>query len=76
MATVMLIAVPGLAQQTEDAKLTASDAAAGDQFGASVSISGDTALVGAFTDDDLNALVGFDGRRHAVLHLTVAGQGA
>ena len=30
----------------------------------------------AFTDDDLNALVGFDGRRHAVLHLTVAGQGA
>ena len=29
----------------------------------------------AFTDDDLNELVGFDGRRHAVLHLTVVGQG-
>jgi len=37
----------------EDAKLTASDAAAGDNFGVSVSISGDTAIVGAFGDDDV-----------------------
>ena len=37
---------------TQQAKLTASDAAAGDTFGYSVSISGDTALVGAPTDDD------------------------
>ena len=33
-------------------KLTASDAAANDQFGRSVSISGDTAIVGAPWDDD------------------------
>jgi hypothetical protein len=36
---------------TEQAKLTASDAAAGDFFGYSVAISGDTAVVGAFRDD-------------------------
>jgi FG-GAP repeat len=36
---------------TEEAKLAASDAAAGDQFGASVAISGDTAVVGARLDD-------------------------
>ncbi|MFC2031990.1 PKD domain-containing protein [Chloroflexota bacterium] len=37
---------------TEQAKLTASDGAADDFFGYSVSISGDTALVGAYLDDD------------------------
>jgi hypothetical protein len=37
---------------TQQAKLTASDAAAGDQFGNSVSVSGDTAIVGASGDDD------------------------
>ena len=37
---------------TEQAKLTASDAAEGDQFGNSVSISGDYAIVGAYEDDD------------------------
>ena len=37
---------------TQQAKLTASDAAANDWFGYSVSISGDTALVGAYRDDD------------------------
>ena len=35
----------------ETAKLTASDAASGDEFGISVSLSGDTALVGAYADD-------------------------
>jgi len=35
----------------EEAKLTASDAATGDQFGRSVSIDGDTALVGASFGD-------------------------
>jgi uncharacterized repeat protein (TIGR01451 family) len=35
----------------EQAKLTASDAAAGDNFGISVAISGDTAVVGAFGDN-------------------------
>ena len=36
----------------QQAKLTASDAAAGDNFGVSVALSGDSALVGAFGDDD------------------------
>jgi FG-GAP repeat len=36
---------------TEEAKLTASDGAAGDRFGDSVAISGDTAVVGARLDD-------------------------
>ena len=34
----------------EDAKLTAPDAAPGDVFGASVSVSGDVAFVGAYLD--------------------------
>ena len=34
------------------AKLTASDAAPGDEFGFSVAISGNTAIVGASQDDD------------------------
>jgi len=37
---------------SEQAKLTANDAASGDQFGVSVSISGDSVVVGAFGDDD------------------------
>ena len=36
----------------EQAKLTASDAAASDQFGFSVSISADTVVVGSVNDDD------------------------
>ncbi|GAJ02326.1 unnamed protein product, partial [marine sediment metagenome] len=36
----------------EEAKLTASDGAAGDQFGCSVSINGDRAVIGAYYDDD------------------------
>jgi len=39
-------------QCDEEQKLTAADAAAGDQFGASVSVSGDTVIVGAIADDD------------------------
>jgi FG-GAP repeat len=37
---------------SQQQKLTASDAAAGDAFGFSVSISGNTVVVGAFNDDD------------------------
>ncbi|MDB4456223.1 thrombospondin type 3 repeat-containing protein [bacterium] len=37
---------------SEQAKLTASDAASDDQFGYSVSIDGDTAVIGAWRDDD------------------------
>ncbi len=36
---------------SEQAKLTASDGAAGDEFGVSVSISGDYAIVGAYKED-------------------------
>ncbi len=39
-------------------KLTASDAAAGDQFGFSVAISGDTAIVGALLNDDAGSQSG------------------
>ncbi len=39
-------------------KLTASDAAAEDEFGYSVSISGDTAVVGAYLDDDAGSQSG------------------
>jgi hypothetical protein len=37
---------------TEQAKLTASDAAADDLFGWSVSVNGDAAVIGAYGDDD------------------------
>jgi len=40
------------------AKLTASDAASNDNFGSSVAISGNTALVGAFKDDDAGSRSG------------------
>ena len=39
---------------SEEAKLTASDGAAGDTFGLSVSIDGDTAVIGAQDDDNDN----------------------
>ena len=44
--------VDGWRNMTETVKLTASDAAAGDRFGSSVSISGDYAIVGANNNDD------------------------
>jgi hypothetical protein len=37
---------------TEQAKLTASDGGADDRFGWSVSVDGDTALIGAWSDND------------------------
>ena len=47
-----LLVFPLLAQADEQAKLTASDGAPKDWFGWSVSVSGDTAVVGALYDDD------------------------
>ena len=44
--------VEGTANWVQVAKLTASDGVVGDVFGASISISGDTVVVGAFLDDD------------------------
>ncbi len=43
---------------SQQAKLTALDAAASDQFGYSVAISGDTAIVGAYLDDDAGSASG------------------
>ena len=40
-------------QWVEKQKLTASDAGFGDQFGRSVSLSGQTAIIGALVDDDV-----------------------
>ena len=45
------IVISETVQCTEQRKLTASDATAGDQFGYSVSVSGDTAVVGAYGDE-------------------------
>jgi RHS repeat-associated protein len=45
---------------TEQAKLTASDAAAYDYFGSCVSISGDCAIVGAYNDDDSGSAYVFE----------------
>jgi hypothetical protein len=42
----------GTGDWTEIKKLTASDAAAGDHFGINVDIDGDTAIVGAYMDND------------------------
>ena len=49
---VFCLAAPALGQWPEIDRLLASDGATGDAFGASVSISGDTAVVGAYYDDD------------------------
>ena len=48
----------GWINMTQRAKLTASDAAAGDLFGSSVAISGDTIVIGAAGDDDGGASSG------------------
>jgi len=42
----------------EDAVLLANDATTGDAFGASVALSGDTAIVGAYLDDDAGTNAG------------------
>jgi hypothetical protein len=51
LSIVALPTQPAMAS-IEEAKLTASDRIAGDWLGFSVSIDGDTALIGAFGDDD------------------------
>ena len=50
-ASVDINATAG-SQWPQVAKLTAGDGAAGDQFGVSVSIDGDTMVIGAYKDDD------------------------
>jgi len=49
---------PGLAGWFQEQKLTAADGAASDEFGISVSVNGDTAMVGAHRDSDLGSSSG------------------
>ena len=51
LVLLVVLQTPGLSQ-IQRAKLIASDTGAGDEFGLAVSISGDTAFVGAPYDDD------------------------
>jgi hypothetical protein len=53
---------------TEQATLAASDAAAGDRFGLAVALSRDTALVGAYLDDDAGSSSG-----SAYIYIDLAG---
>ena len=57
LLALAVLAPRGLAQ-CEEAKLVASDATDGDNFGWAVSLSGDTALVGAYTDGDAGISAG------------------
>ena len=50
-AFVFVEPTEGWATSTQTAKLTASDGAAGDRFGYSVAVDGDTVVVGAYGDD-------------------------
>ena len=55
----------GRIKVSERAKLTAGDGAANDYFGNSVSIDGDTMVVGAYADDDKGSKSGSAVRVHA-----------
>ena len=50
--SLALVGEAAAAPDSEVAKLTAGDADAGDKFGFSVAVSGDTAVVGSPLDDD------------------------
>ena len=52
VALVLLASSGATAQIFEEQKLLASDGAAGDCFGRSVAVSGDTAVIGAARDGD------------------------
>jgi hypothetical protein len=51
LATTMLAVPAAVGAASQQAKLTATDGAAFDDFGLSVAVDGDTAVVGAFNDD-------------------------
>jgi len=50
-AYIYIKPVGGWATATEDAQMTSSDGAAGDEFGATLAIDGDTVLIGAWRDN-------------------------
>ncbi|MCK5113789.1 MAG: FG-GAP repeat protein [Phycisphaerae bacterium] len=58
VVAVMLLAASGAMATTETFKLTASDAAADDYFGSQLAISGNTAIVGAWGNDDKGDMSG------------------
>ena len=70
LVVVLAVLASEAGAQCEVDKLTPSDAAGADEFGTSVSISGDTALVGAHRDDDAGSSSGsayvFEKQRSAV----------
>jgi len=76
---VLFLAGPAVAQWIEIDKLTASDAAEQDQFGGSVAVSGDMAIIGAWGDDDLGSQSGsaylFDIATGNQLHRLTASDG-
>ncbi len=51
-ALLMSVMTAWAAKSGEEAKLVAADGASGDSFGFDVAVSGDTAVIGAFKDDD------------------------
>jgi FG-GAP repeat len=52
IAAILFIAATPVFAFSEVAKLVASDGESGDQFGWTVSVSGDTAVIGGMQDDD------------------------
>ena len=76
IVSILILGTLGLSQNAyaplEVVKLTASDAAAFDDFGVSVSISGNTAIVGAQLDDDAGTSSGsayiFDLAKEEICH--------
>jgi hypothetical protein len=53
VAAALVLTTFGSPARAAEQKLTALDAAAGDYFGYSVSVSGDTAVIGAYSDDGI-----------------------
>jgi FG-GAP repeat/Uncharacterised ACR (DUF711)/Lectin C-type domain len=52
LVLIVLLALPAAGASAQETKLLPGDGAAVDQFGGSVAISGTTAIVSAYTDDD------------------------
>ena len=58
LAVLVTISSVHAGRLVEEQKLVASDAAAADSFGASIAVSGNTAVVGASWDDDVGSQTG------------------
>lgn len=66
LGSALLVSATTIAHAgTEDAKLVSSDGAAGDQFGRSVSVSGNSAVISSYGDDDNGS---FSGSAYVFVH--------